>query len=54
MGEVLHREPSLGVIALLYQRGTDCEVTSIYPDLVRLVFVDTCRIGALVRASFSF
>ena len=24
---------------LSYQHGTDCKVTSIYPDLVRIVFV---------------
>ena len=40
MGEVLHQQPSLGVIILLYQRGADCKVTSIYPNLVWLIVVE--------------
>ena len=40
MGKVLHWQLSLHVIILLYQRGADCKVTSIYPDLVRVVFVE--------------
>ena len=40
MGQVLHWQPSLRVIVLLYQRGADSVVTGIHPDFVRLVFVE--------------
>ena len=40
MGQVLHWQPSLRVIILLYQRGTDSVVTGIHPDFTRLVFME--------------
>ena len=39
MGQVLHWQPSLQVIVLLYQRGADSVVTGVHPDFMRLVLV---------------
>ena len=39
VGQVLHWQPSLRVIILLYQCGTDSVVTGVHLDFVQLVFV---------------
>ena len=43
VGQVLHWQPSLRLIILLYQYGTDSLVTSIHPDLMRLVFIKSLQ-----------
>ena len=40
VGQVLHWQPLLRVIILLYQHGADSVVTGVHPDFVRLVFVE--------------
>ena len=40
MGQVLHWQPLLRVIILLYQRGADSVVTGVHPDFMRLVLVE--------------
>ena len=40
VGQILHWQPSLQVIVLLYQRGADSIVTGVYPYFVWLVFIE--------------
>ena len=43
MRQVLHWQPSLLVIILLYQRGANGVVTGIHPDFARLVFIENLQ-----------
>ena len=43
MGQVLHWQPSLRVIVLLYQHGADSIVTGIHQYFMRLVFVENLQ-----------
>ena len=40
VGQVLHWQPSLRVIILLYQHGANSVVTGIHPDFTRLVLIE--------------
>ena len=43
VGQVLHWQPSLQVIVLLYQRGAYSIVTGVHPDFMQLVLVENLQ-----------
>ena len=43
VGQVLHWQPSLRVIVLLYQRGANSIITGVHPDFMRLILVENLQ-----------